>query len=66
MLSVDPMVHISMLHRGYYAYIGVESSAKVEMLKSCDLLLAEEKIYKEPYALAFQNNSVYPEIFNKE
>ena len=64
MLSTDIEDHMKMLNEGQYVFMTDESHMKLEIRKSCHLEMGKELLLSDAFAVAFQNNSAYLDLFN--
>ena len=56
--------HIEQAKRGQYAVISDVTTFEMAMSSSCDITMMAEKFFAMRYAMSFQNNSVYTNIFS--
>ena len=66
MLASNVEDHAKMLNDGNYVFITDELYLRTEIKKSCDLQLGKEFPNYDYYAIAFQNNSAYVDLFNEQ
>ena len=65
-LSTDIEDHMKMLIEGQYVFMTDESHMKLEIRKSCHLEMGRELLLGDAFAIAFQNNSAYLDLFNEQ
>ena len=66
MLSSNLADHANMLNKGQYAFIADEMYLKTVITKFCDLQIGKELLDYDPYAIGFQNNSAYLDLFSEQ